>query len=264
MSSGVIPIGNLQLALASGFLLAAGIVSWRLALGEGKRIAIAGARGFLQLLAMGFLLVYLFRYQSWWLVLLVVLGMIAAATQIALDRVRHAVPGLAPDVFASILVTSVAITFIVVDGIIGPDPWYSARQFVPIAGMVIGNTMSAVAVAIGRLFSDLDAREEEIHTMVSLGATPREAAFPSIKAAVGAGLTGPLATLSAAGLVQIPGMMTGQILAGADPVMAAKYQVVVLLMLTAATAVSVVTVCYLTYRKRFSDEGYYLGRALRD
>ena len=100
--------------------------------------------------------------------------------------------------------------------------------------------------------------------MVALGATPREAAFPSIKAAVGAGMTPLLAQLSAAGIVQIPGMMSGQILAGADPVIAAKYQIVVLLMISAATTLSVVIICFLAYKKRFSVEGYYLSPALRD
>ena len=84
------------------------------------------------------------------------------------------------------------------------------------------------------------------------------------EAAVGAGMTPLLAQLSAAGIVQIPGMMSGQILAGADPVIAAKYQIVVLLMISAATTLSVVIICFLAYKKRFSAEGYYLSPALRD
>ena len=75
-------------------------------------------RAFLQLLAMGFLLVYLFRYQSWWLVCLVLLAMTLAATQIAVGRTKHAVRGLWFDVFLSIFVSSMVIAFIVVDGII--------------------------------------------------------------------------------------------------------------------------------------------------
>ncbi len=263
MTGGVIDIGYLELFAASALMLVAGIVSWRLALGQEKNIAVSTVRVFVQLLAMGFVLIYLFQYQSWWLVLIVILAMALCATQIAVSRVKNQVRGLWLPVFASLLCSSVVIAFVVVEGVIQPEPWYSARQLVPISGMALGNTMSATAVAIDRLFSDMDSRSEEIFTLVALGATPREAAFPSIKAAVGAGILPTLATMSAAGIVQIPGMMSGQILAGADPVIAAKYQIVVLLMMSAATTLAIVLICFLTFRKRFSKEGYFLDAGIR-
>ncbi len=256
-------IGTLELCCAAGLLLVAGIVSWRLALGQGRAIVVAGVRSFVQLLAMGFLLIYLFQYQSWWLVLLVLVAMGISAAQIAVGRVKQKVRGLWGNAFISIFVSSMIIAFIVVDGIIQADPWYSARQLVPISGMILGNAMSATAVAIDRLFSDMDSRSDEIFSLVALGATPREAALGSIRAAVGAGITPTLATMCGAGIVQIPGMMSGQILAGADPVVAAKYQIVVLLMMSAATTLSIVIICFLSYRKRFSKEGYYLDSGLR-
>lgn len=263
MTGGVIDIGTFQLFAAAALMLVAGLVSWRLALGQEKAIAVATVRAFVQLLAMGFLLVYLFEYQSWWLVLCVLLAMVLCATQIALSRVKGKVDGLWPSVFISLFVSALSIAFIVVEGVIQPDPWYSARQLVPISGMALGNTMAAAAVAIDRLFADMDSRSDEIFSLVALGATPREAAMPSLKAAIGAGITPTLATMSAAGIVQIPGMMSGQILAGADPVIAAKYQIVVLLMMSAAVTLAIVMVCFLTFRKRFSPEGYFLDRGLR-
>ncbi len=263
MDGGVIDIGYPQLFAASALMLVAGIVSWKLELGQEKNIAIAAVRAFIQLLAMGFLLVYLFRYQSWWLVLIVLLAMALCAAQIAVSRVKQRVHGLWIPVFATLLASSMVIAFIVVEGVIQPDPWYSARQLVPIAGMALGNTMSATAVAIDRLFADLDSRSDEIFALIALGATPREAAFPSIKAAVGAGILPTLATMCAAGIVQIPGMMSGQILAGADPVVAAKYQIVVLLMMSAATTIAIVMISLITFRKRFSKEGYFIDAGLR-
>lgn len=264
MTGGVVNIGYVELVGASLLMLVAGIVSWRMGLGQSRRIAVSTVRAFLQLLAMGLLLGYLFKYQTWWLVCLVLLGMYIAATQIATGRTNKVVRGLWADVFLSITVSSMVIAFIVVEGIIHADPWYNAMQLVPISGMILGNTLAAAAVATDRLFASMDSRANEIYMMVALGATPREAAFPSIKAAVGAGMTPLLAQLSAAGIVQIPGMMSGQILAGADPVIAAKYQIVVLLMISAATTLSVVIICFLAYKKRFSTEGYYLSPALRD
>lgn len=263
MSGGVVDIGFVELFAAGALMLVAGLVSWKLELGQTKRIAVSGVRAFVQLLAMGFLLSYLFQYQTWWLVLLVLAVMVVAATQIAASRVKSTVRGLAPAVFASLFVSSMAVAFVVVEGVVHADPWYNARQLVPLAGMIIGNAMAATAVAIDRLFSDMDARANEMFSLVALGATPREAANPSLKAAIGAGMTPVLANMSAAGIVTIPGMMSGQILAGADPVLAAKYQIVVMLMLSAANTIAIVLACFLTYRKRFARDGYYLDEGIR-
>ena len=86
----------------------------------------------------------------------------------------------------------------------------------------------------------------------------------SIKASIAAGMTPTLATMSAAGIVSIPGMMTGQILAGADPLGAAKYQIVILMAITAANTAAIMLACLLIYKKRFAENGYYLDRGLRE
>ena len=176
---------------------------------------------------------------------------------------KSRIPGLVPAVFVSLFVSSTAIGLIVVEGVVHAEPWYNARQLVPIVGMIMGNAMAAVAVAIDRLFADMDARAPEMFSLVALGATPHEAAAPSLKAAIGAGMTPVLANMSAAGIVTFPGMMTGQLLAGADPLAAAKYQIVVMLMLSAANTIAIVMASYLTYRKRFAPDGYYLDKGLR-
>lgn len=261
---GVVNIGWGELVGAAGFMVVAAVVSWRLHLDQTRKIVISTVRCFLQLLAMGLLLVYLIRYQTWWLVCIVLVGMSLAATQIAVDRVRGSGLNLWPEVFGSIFVSSMIIALLVVEAVIHADPWYEARILVPIAGMVMGNTLSAAAVAVDRLFSDLDARSDEILAYVALGATPLEAAYPSVRSAIAAGLTPALATMSAAGIVQIPGMMSGQILAGADPIIAAKYQIVVLLMISAATTLAIVSICLTCYRKRFTADGIFLSPALRD
>lgn len=263
MNGGVVDIGYVELFAAAALMCVAGLVSWKLELGQTKRIVVSSIRAFVQLLAAGFVLTYLFQYQTWWIVLLALCAMVIAATQIATSRVKSSVRGLQPAVFVALFVSSIAVGLVVVEGVIHADPWYNARQLIPIAGMIIGNAMSATAVAIDRLFSDLDSRSNEMLMLVSLGASPKEAALPSIKTAIGAGMTPVLATMSAAGIVTIPGMMSGQILAGADPLAAAKYQIIVMLMLSAANTIAIVLACFLTYRKRFSPDGYYLDKGIR-
>lgn len=262
MTGGVIDIGSLELAMASLLMLIAGVVSWKLALGQTKNIIVSTVRAFVQLLAMGFILVYLFKLQTWWLVLIVLVLMTLAATQIAISRIKKKAQRLWPSMFFTLFISSLSVALVVVDGIIRPETWYSAQQLIPITGMALGNTMSAAAVAVDRLYADMDSRASEMFAFVALGATPKEAAFPSLKSAIGAGMLPTLATMSAAGIVQIPGMMTGQILAGADPVIAAKYQIVVLLMISAATTLGVVMICFLAYKKRFSEKGYFLDAGI--
>ena len=263
MTDGVVDIGYVELFSASALMLVAGLVSWKLELGQTRRIAVSSVRCCVQLRAAGFLLTYLFEFQTWWLVLLVLAAMVIAATQIATSRVKSRIPGLVPAVFVSLFVSSTSIGLIVVEGVVHAEPWYNARQLVPIVGMIMGNAMAAVAVAIDRLFADMDARASEMFSLVALGATPHEAAAPSLKAAIGAGMTPVLAIMSAAGIVTFPGMMTGQLLAGADPLAAAKYQIVVMLMLSAANTIAIVMASYLTYRRRFAPDGYYLDKGLR-
>lgn len=261
--AGVVDISYIELLAASALMLVAGVVSYVLELGQLKNILVSSIRCFIQLLAAGFLLKLLFDWQTWWLVLLVLLFMLFAATQIATSRIENKVPGLIFGVFLSLSISSLAVGFIVVEGVIHAEPWYNARQVIPIAGMIIGNAMSAIAVAIDRLFSNLDSRSDEMFALTALGATKREAAFASLKEAIGAGMVPVLATMSAAGIVTIPGMMTGQLLAGADPFTAAKYQIVVMLMISAANTIAIVMACFYSYRKRFSKTGYYLDKGIR-
>ena len=161
------------------------------------------------------------------------------------------------------LVSSWGGGFCGVEGVVRADPGFHARQVVPSVGMIRGNAMAAVAVAIDRLFSDLDARASEMFSLTALGATPRGAAARALKSAIGAGMTPVLANMAAAGIVTFPGMMTGQLLAGADPLSAAKYQIVVMLMLSAANTVAIVTACFMTYRKPFAPAGTYLAEGTR-
>ncbi len=134
------------------------------------------------------------------------------------------------------LVTGFVVTFVVTGAIIQVQPPYRADYVIPIAGMVLGNSMNGIALALERVFADLDARDEEILALTALGASSWEAASPSIRSALRAGLIPTLNSMAAVGIVFIPGMMAGQILAGADPLAATGYQIVVMLMVAAATA----------------------------
>ena len=263
-ADGVVAIAWPQLALASGFILITAALSLALGLGLAKDLVISSARTYLQLLALGFVLRWVFAARVWWIVVVLLGIMTVMATRIVLKRAPDAPPGLFGSSFLSMAVTSITVTFAVTALIIRVPVWYEPRYVIPIAGMVLGNSMTGIALAIERLFSDLDSRAEEILALTALGANRWELAGASARTALRAGLIPTINSMAAAGIVFIPGMMTGQILAGVDPLEATKYQIVVMLMVSAATAVGSIMAVMLTYRRRFSTDGVFLDKGLRE
>ena len=264
LAGGVVAIGWPQLLLASGFVLVTGAIALWMQLGVTKDLAIATVRTYVQLLALGLVLRWAFAADRWWWVVGILAIMTVAAARIILKRAPDAPSGLFLAAVTSMAVTGITVTFAVTGLVIGADPWYSPRYVIPIAGMVLGNSMTGIALSLERVFADLDARKDEIRAMTALGASPWEAAHPSVRAALRAGLIPAINAMAAAGIVFIPGMMTGQILAGADPVEATKYQIVVMLMVAAAEIVGAALAVLMSYRRRFSADGVFLEKGLRE
>lgn len=262
-AAGVIAIGPWQLALAAGFVVLTGIVSLVLRLGVGRRFVFAAARACAQLLALGLVLGWVFRLSSPWLVGGILLLMLSVAALTVARRAPDAPGGVLPVAFFALGAVGVFVTFTVTGAVIGVEPWYLPRYVIPIAGMILGNSMNDMAVALERAFADLDARADEVLALTALGATPWEAARPSIRAAMRAGMIPGINTLTTAGIVFIPGMMAGQILAGTDPMRAAPYQIVVMFMISAAGVLGSALAVSLAYRRRFTADGVFLEKGMR-
>ncbi len=263
LAGGVVEIGAWQLLLSTGFIVVVGVLSLRLALGLERDLAVATVRTYLQLIALGLVLRWVFGVDSAWLVIAILVLMMAAAAQTIIARAPDAPPGIFGPGLVTMLLTGFTVTFAVTGLVIRVEPWYEARYVIPIAGMVLGNSMNGIALALERTFADLDARAGEVLALTALGATPWEAAADSVRVAVRAGLIPTINAMAAAGVVFIPGMMTGQVLAGADPLEAAYYQIVVMLMVSAATAIGSVLAVLLSFRRRFDAEGIYLEKGYR-
>lgn len=264
LTGGVVAIGIPQLLLSTGFVIVVGIISVRLALGLERDLAIATVRTYLQLIALGLVLRWVFGIDSWPVVIGILLFMMAAAAQSIIKRAPDAPPGILGSSMVTMLLTGFTVTFAVTGLVVQVEPWYEARYVIPIAGMVLGNSMNGIALSLERTFADLDSRADEILALVALGATPWEAAGPSVRVAIRAGLIPTINSMAAAGIVFIPGMMTGQVLAGADPVAASFYQIVIMLMVSAATAIGAVLAVVLSYKRRFSEDGVYLEKGYRE
>ncbi|MGE4293396.1 MAG: iron export ABC transporter permease subunit FetB [Desulfovibrio sp.] len=252
-----VDIGPLQLGIGLFFILLAQGLSLIHRLGLVRDLAVGTLRTFAQLFLMGYLLRIVFDVNLAVVTFAVFCVMLATAVHTVRGRVREkSVPFLAPlsfSMFTSYFVVSVLVTGVIIQA----KPWWNPVYFIPLSGMVVGNSMTAVAVALDRLFSTLRARRNEVEMMLSLGADYREASAEITREAVRAGMIPSITSMMGVGLVFIPGMMTGQILSGTDPLLAIRYQIVVMLMLVASTAIgSILTV--LLVRRRCFGKGQQL------
>lgn len=254
MDGGVLDITPWRLALALVFSLVAGGCSLALKLDLGRDILIGTVRTFAQLFLMGWVLGFVFAADSPWLVIGLFFIMAGAAAHTARGRVKEKAVAFAWPMYGSMAAVYLLVTMTVTGAIVAADPWWKPQYFLPIGGMVLGNSMTSVAVALDRLFADLRARAALVEMKLCLGADVSEASADIVRDAVRAGMIPAVNSMMAVGLVSIPGMMTGQILGGSDPSQAIRYQIVVMLMIVGATALGS-TILTLIIRRRCFGPG---------
>ncbi|MGB3295057.1 MAG: iron export ABC transporter permease subunit FetB [Phormidesmis sp.] len=232
-------------------VIAIALASWQ-GLGLSKTLAIATGRTLVQLLGVGIFLAFVFATRSPLVVLAVLLGMVTIAALVARNRIDRELPRLLAWVWLAIFVSAVITMTYVSLFVIRLDPWYDPRYLIPLTGIVLGNAMTAAAIAGERLVTALRNSRTEIETHLSLGATPVQAVAAYRQAAIKAGLIPTINAMMVVGLVTLPGAITGQILAGADPLIAAVYQILIMFMLALATLIASLVVTHGIMRQFFT------------
>jgi putative ABC transport system permease protein len=235
-----------DLALAATMVLVHAALSVALSLGLGRQIAIAAVRMVVQLGLLGLVLEFLFTHVSPWLTALAALIMIGFAGREAVARQGRKFLGLwgygigtTAMLAAATLVTTFALTTQV-----QPDPWYDPRYAIPLLGMVLGNTMTGISLGLNTLTATARRDRGAIEARLALGAEFWLAARPTLKEAMRSGLLPIVNSMAATGLVALPGMMTGQILAGAAPTEAIKYQLMIMFLIAGGTGLGVFAAVY--------------------
>ncbi len=232
----------LDLAWAFGLIaISMGLLQWQ-RVGIGGQMALAAARSILQLLVMGFGLQVIWQLDN----PLVTVGgicLMAIATTIATsNRIGDRVKGLLPIVGGAIftgLIVAVGYTMIVV---IRPSSWHQPQYLLACAGICLGYLLNNTAVAGERLITEIDRHQAEIETRLSLGATSAQAIASYRQIAIKSALLPTIDTLMVAGLVTIPGFLTGELLTNIQPVNAAGYQIVVMFMVMASNTIAAIVV----------------------
>lgn len=248
----VVPISDMHLLLTAILMAIAGGVSAIFRLGLVRSLTWATIRCVVQLTMIGYVLGWLFNIDRPELAMLAVGIMCAVASQTATRRTPNVSRFPTTVAFLSLAASTYLVMIIVCALIIRAEPWYSTRIVIPISGMILGNAVNGIALSIDRLYGEVRSRREEVEALLSLGATRWEAVRDCVREAIRSGMTPTINSLMVVGLVSIPGMMTGQILGGVDPLEAARYQIVVMLMIAAAVATGSMILVALSFRGLFT------------
>ena len=257
-----ISLSYMSLGIAVLFILFAMAISLRYRLGLEKDLAVGAVRAFVQLTAIGYVLQFMFVSGRWYYVVIMLAVMFIAAIRNAVARQSVRLKGMFTTLGISIFVGAALTTAIVIGVILRIEPWYSPRYLIPLSGTILGNSMTGAALALNRLRADIIHRKPEVEAALALGATSRQAIMPMVRDSLKAAMLPSISSLMVVGIVHLPGMMAGQIIAGAFPVDAVKYQLMVVYMITAAVAITSMIVVYLATSLFFTPDHMLKTEAL--
>jgi putative ABC transport system permease protein len=252
MNNALINISWMHVGITTVFVILTGACSLYLRLKVERDLLVGTIRTFLQLILLGYILKIVFDIRNPWIIFSLFTFMIIFAAITISGRVKEKkVPYFLP-VLASIFLSYTVINVFVMTVIIQVKPWYQPVYFIPIGGMIIGNSMNALSIAINDWFEGIKKERDRIELYLSLGASPGESTADNYRDAVRAGMIPSINALMTVGIVFIPGMMTGQVLAGIEPLIAIKYQIVIMLLLVGSTGISTMIALHIVRRLTFT------------
>lgn len=251
----IIDLSAADLSLAAILIILLGVVSLKLRLGQTRQLFIASVRCTLQLLLMGFILKLLFFAASPWAIIIMAFVMLLSAGQAVTSRMHRPLAGRWSYLFGvtAMFLSSFTVTLYALFIIIDITPWYTPQYAIPLLGMMLGNTMTGVALSMDTLTTTVYQNKNIIEGRLILGEKWRDALQDQMKGAIRTGLTPIINSMATTGIVSLPGMMTGQILAGSPPMVAVSYQILIMLLIAAGTGFGVILAVHITARHLFDD-----------
>ncbi|MGN8767999.1 ABC transporter permease [Paenibacillus barengoltzii] len=242
-----------QLAAAYLFVLLLVMIVRIKGIPREKEIFIATVRMTLQLILVGYILVYLFDHAHPLYTSLLVVVMLVFAIRTIIKRAKKEMSNRMKGIIAfsmssGIMVSLICFIFIVLN----LTPWYDPRYVIPIAGMIIGNSMTGIALGVNSLVEGMHSQKDKVEAALMLGATPKHAARDIVNKAFDAAMLPTINSMVGMGIIFLPGMMTGQILSGTSPLVAVEYQIAIMLGIVGSVSLSVILFVQLGYRTFFN------------
>lgn len=254
MNSDYYHIGNAELLITLGLMGIVLVLNYVEKVKLEKDIIVGTLRCFAQLMIVGYILQAIFGADKWYWVVLAVLVMTLVGGFESVRRQEKKGPYSFYIAIGTILVATVFVMGITILLVVKVKPWYNPQYIIPMMGMLIGNAMNGASLVFNRLHSELDANREMIEAKLSLGATAKTAVRGHLKESIKAGMIPTLNYLMVIGIVALPGMMTGQIIAGASPMDSVRYQIAIMYMISVSNALTVFASGILAYRQFFTRD----------
>lgn len=251
----LISLSSFDLAVAALLVLLLGVLSWRMHLGIGRQLGIAAARTVVQLLLVGLVLTAIFAHaRLGWIALIALVMLLAAGHEAMTRQERRFVGWWGFGLGAlSMFVSSFTLTVYTLVLVVGPEPWYAPQYSIPLLGMALGNTLTGIALALDRLTQNAWDQRHVIEQRLMLGESATQAVADLRRLAMRNGMMPSINAMAVAGIVSLPGMMTGQILAGAPPLEAVKYHILIMFLITAGTGFGTFSAIWLGARRLFDE-----------
>lgn len=246
-------LSAVDLLLAGALVAVLGVVQFWHGLQLTRSLLVGTVRMITQLLLIGYVLKALFATESLGWVLLMALVMLLLASYEVIARQKRRISGWQGYSIGllSMGATAASITAFALLLVVQPTPWFTPQYAIPLLGMILGNTMTGIGLALNHLTQMAANQRTAIEARLLLGQTADQAMSGLKRDAVRAGLIPTLNMLAAAGVISLPGMMTGQILAGAPPLEAVRYQILIMLLITAATGLGGLLAVHFGARRLF-------------
>lgn len=252
---GIINLSIVQLLYAYFFiLLVLGLVRYK-GINRERDILISCLRMTIQLSLVGYILIYIFDNPSPFITLVIILVMEIFSIYTIIKRLKHKVSREFKNIIIiSVLLGTTTCLFYFLFIVIRIKPWYDPQYFIPISGMLLGNSMTAIALGANNLLEQMNSKRDFIEGALILGATPKEASKEIVGSSFDSALTPTINSMLGMGIVFLPGMMTGQILSGTSPVTAISYQIAVMLGILGSVSLSSFIIIEFGYRTFFNDK----------
>ena len=251
----IIPLQAFDLAIAAAMVIALALLSITQRLNLARLLLISASRAFIQLLLLGYVLDTVFTLQSPIWILAITLLMLLVAGREVMARQHRRLKGWwgFGTGTVSMFISSFCVMLITMSAIINIEPWYHPQYLIPLMGMLLGNTMNGIAISLDRLLEDAWVERQMIETRLSLGHLACDAIASLRRKALRAGMIPLINSMAVAGIVSLPGMMTGQLLAGSAPLEAAKYQILIFFLIAAGTGFGAYGAVTLASKRLFDD-----------
>lgn len=253
--NGAVNLNIWQLVAAYVFVIILILIVRMRGIAREKQILLSTVRMTVQLVLVGYLLVYLFDNINPIFTIGVVIIMEVFAVYNIFKRAKYRLSKrLKRAVAISMTIGTLSCLFYFLLVVLRVNPWYNPRYFIPIAGMIIGNSMTGVSVGVNQLVDGMQTKKHLVESALMLGASPKIAAKDIVNSAFDSAILPTINSMLGMGIVFLPGMMTGQILSGTSPLTAIEYQIAIMLSILGSVALTVVIFVQLGYKSFFNSE----------